>query len=61
MIRPQECSAGFGLEAQQGAGSDPGGAQEVFGQRHSVKLAMSGTGFREPVISDIFRNIKSNK
>lgn len=32
-----------------------------FGQRHSVKLAVPGTGFREPVACDIFRNIKANK
>lgn len=57
MIRLWECSGGFGLEAQQGTGSDPGGAQVLV----SVKLAVPGTGFREPVAHDIFRNVKSNK
>lgn len=30
MVRLQECSGGFGQGAQQGAGSEPGGAQEVL-------------------------------
>lgn len=61
-MKPLECSGGFGLEAQQGPGSDPGDAQEVWSEAQcEIQLAMPGTAFREPVACGIFRNIKSNK